>query len=100
MLRGFDTVDHRVVMLSLENAFNEQDLLDFEDRLQRFLNSTDQLSYIAEPKLDGLAVELVYESGLLVTGSTRGDGRKGENITANLKTIPSPSLLSAQIFPP
>ena len=89
LLSGFDTVDHRVPMLSLENAFNKQDLLDFEDRLQRFLQSTDQLFYIAEPKLDGLAVELVYENGILVTGSTRGDGRKGENITANLKTIPT-----------
>ncbi|MEN8143206.1 MAG: NAD-dependent DNA ligase LigA [Thermodesulfobacteriota bacterium] len=89
VLSGFDTVAHRVAMLSLENAFNDQDLLDFEDRLQRFLNSTDQLGYIAEPKLDGLAVELVYEDGILVTGSTRGDGQKGENITANLKTIPS-----------
>jgi DNA ligase (NAD+) len=89
VLEGFSTVEHQVPMLSLENAFSDQDLFDFEDRLQRFLNTTDPLGYIAEPKLDGLAVELVYENGLLTTGSTRGDGRTGENITINLQTIPA-----------
>lgn len=90
ILAGFDTVEHRLPMLSLGNAFNEQDLVDFEKRLCRFLQQ-DLLnsSYMAEPKLDGLAVELVYENGLLTTGSTRGDGRTGENITTNLKTIPT-----------
>jgi DNA ligase (NAD+) len=89
VLAGFETVAHRLPMLSLENAFTEQDLLDFEQRLQRFLHTADPLSYLAEPKLDGLAVELVYDRGRLTTGSTRGDGRVGENITANLKTIPT-----------
>jgi DNA ligase (NAD+) len=79
-------------MLSLENAFNEQELREFEERLQRFLRSEAELSYMAEPKLDGLAVELVYEKGLLITGSTRGDGRIGEDITRNLKTIRSVPL--------
>ncbi|MCK4839957.1 MAG: NAD-dependent DNA ligase LigA, partial [Desulfobulbaceae bacterium] len=90
ILAGFDTVEHRIPMLSLGNAFNEQDLGDFEKRLCRFLKK-DILnsSYMAEPKLDGLAVELVYENGLLTTGSTRGDGRTGENITTNLKTVPT-----------
>jgi DNA ligase (NAD+) len=87
VLAGFDTVAHRIQMLSLENAFNEEELLDFEKRLHRFLNREVEISYMAEPKLDGLAVELVYENGLLTTGSTRGDGRIGENITTNLKTI-------------
>jgi DNA ligase (NAD+) len=89
VLAGFATVEHRIPMLSLENAFNDQDLLDFEKRLRRFLHNDIPISYVAEPKLDGLAVELVYEHGVLVTGSTRGDGRIGENITANLKTIPT-----------
>lgn len=95
-LDKFEQVVHRVPMLSLENAFNADDLHSFEDRLLRFLNqetaTVDQaltLSYMAEPKIDGLAVELVYEQGRLLQGSTRGDGSKGEDITAQLKTIPS-----------
>jgi len=88
-LASFAAVAHRFPMLSLENAFNEQDLLDFEVRLKRFLKSDTQFSYVTEPKLDGLAVELVYEQGLLVTGSTRGDGQVGEDITSNLQTVPA-----------
>jgi len=95
-LGEFKTVRHTHPMLSLENAFNETELLEFEERLQRFFKSPIPLSYMAEPKLDGLAVELVYEKGLLVIGSTRGDGRTGEEITQNLKTIRSiPLRLSA-----
>ncbi len=86
-LAEFAQVEHRSPMLSLENAFNAQDMLDFEVRLQRFLHEENSLGYVAEPKLDGLAVELVYENGLLVTGATRGDGLVGEDITANVKTI-------------
>ena len=88
-LAEFKTVRHTHPMLSLENAFNETELLDFEERLKRFLKSEIDLSYMAEPKLDGLAVELVYERGLLTIGATRGDGRTGEEITQNLKTIRS-----------
>ncbi len=95
-LAEFQTVGHTHPMLSLENAFNSTDLKDFEERLKRFLKSEMDLSYMAEPKLDGLAVELVYEDGLLTVGSTRGDGRIGEEITQNLKTIRSiPLRLSA-----
>jgi DNA ligase (NAD+) len=88
-LAEFHTVSHTHPMLSLENAFKETELHDFEERLQRFLKTERSLSYMAEPKLDGLAVELVYEKGLLSIGSTRGDGRTGEEITRNLKTIRS-----------
>jgi DNA ligase (NAD+) len=88
-LAEFRTVRHTRPMLSLENAFSEKELLEFEERLKRFLKTDTTLSYMAEPKLDGLAVELVYEKGLFVTGSTRGDGRIGEEITRNLKTIRS-----------
>ena len=72
-----------------ENAFDDQDLYSFEERLLRFLLQDIAPSYMAEPKLDGLAVELVYEDGLLIQGSTRGDGRVGEDITAQLRTVPS-----------
>ncbi len=88
-LTEFTSVRHTHPMLSLENAFNETELFDFEERLQRFLQSATPLSYMAEPKLDGLAVELVYEKGLLTIGSTRGNGYIGEEITQNLKTIRS-----------
>ena len=86
-LAEFKPVHHTHPMLSLENAFNENQLLEFEERLKRFLKSEASISYMAEPKLDGLAIELVYERGLFVIGSTRGDGRTGEEITQNLKTI-------------
>jgi DNA ligase (NAD+) len=88
-LSEFHSVRHTHPMLSLENAFNETELHEFEERLQRFLKTDQPLSYMAEPKLDGLAVELVYKKGLLSIGSTRGDGRTGEEITRNLKTIRS-----------
>ncbi|MCK5246237.1 NAD-dependent DNA ligase LigA, partial [Candidatus Bipolaricaulota bacterium] len=75
-------------MLSFGNAFNEDDLRDF-DRRVRSLLEMEEVTYIAEPKLDGLAVELVYQEGRLVNGSTRGDGRMGEDVTANLRTLRS-----------
>ncbi len=84
----FSPVAHATPMLSLENAFDEAELTEFENRLRRFLKiDARPITYMAEPKLDGLAVELVYEGGRLTLGSTRGDGLVGENITANLKTI-------------
>lgn len=86
-LDRFNQVEHRVPMLSLENAFSDDDLLDFEAKLLRFLSRDITLSYVAEPKLDGLAVELVYEEGILVLGSTRGDGKIGEDITGQLRTV-------------
>jgi DNA ligase (NAD+) len=88
-LAAFATVEHRAPMLSLENVFSAEELREFEERLKRYLASEEDLAYVAEPKLDGLAVELVYEKGLLVLGSTRGDGHTGEEITRNLKTVPS-----------
>ena len=91
-LDKFAQVVHRVPMLSLENAFSTDDLLKFENDLLLFLKpniTLDALSYMAEPKIDGLAVELIYEQGRLRQGSTRGDGSTGEDITAQLKTISS-----------
>ncbi len=78
-------------MLSLGNAFNEGEMRDFDDRIKRFLGLAQggEVEYVCEPKMDGLAVELVYEEGSLMIGSTRGDGYVGENVTQNLKTIKS-----------
>ena len=87
-LTRFAQVKHRTPMLSLENGFSDNDLLAFEERLLRFLNQPPPIPYVTEPKLDGLAVEIVFEDGVLVQGSTRGDGITGEDITAQLRTIP------------
>ena len=85
----FDTVAHEVAMLSLDNAFDDDEMLDFDRKLRERLEQEGTLSYCAEPKLDGLAVSLLYEAGELVRAATRGDGRSGENITANVRTIKS-----------
>ncbi len=86
-LDGFGSIEHRIPMQSLANAMDTDELLAFHDRLIRRLGEEKAIEYIAEPKLDGLAVELVYEHGKFVNGSTRGDGTTGEEITQNLKTI-------------
>jgi len=86
-LEGFEKVEHRIRMLSLGNAFNEADLRDFDRRVRENLNQ--QVSYVCELKIDGLAVSLTYENGQFTQGSTRGDGSVGEDITTNLRTIRS-----------
>jgi DNA ligase (NAD+) len=86
-LDKFETVRHRQPMLSLENAFSEAEVFEFDARLKRFLKTETEFDYVLEPKMDGCAVELVYENGRFTTGSTRGDGYRGENVTQNLKTI-------------
>ncbi|PSV23295.1 DNA ligase [Photobacterium leiognathi subsp. mandapamensis] len=86
-LEGFTQVKHEIAMLSLDNAFNDDDLRAFQKRLQDRLRSGSELSYCCEPKLDGLAVSLMYENGVLVQAATRGDGATGENITHNVRTI-------------
>ncbi len=85
---SFAPIEHAIPMLSFANAFNHEDLRDFDRRVRSLLD-TDTVPYVAEPKLDGLAIELVYENGRFVHGSTRGDGRTGEDVTANLRTIRS-----------
>ena len=86
-LEGFQKVEHRVPMLSLGNAFGEDDLKDFDRRVRDRIG--ENFSYVCELKIDGLAVSLIYEEGVLVRGATRGDGTVGEDITQNLKTIPA-----------
>lgn len=84
---GFGKVQHRVRMLSLENAFASEEVAEFDDRVRRFLGFTGDVRYTAEPKIDGLSLSLRYEAGELVQAATRGDGEVGENVTENARTI-------------
>ncbi|HBY18184.1 MAG: NAD-dependent DNA ligase [Marinimicrobia bacterium 46_43] len=86
-LEAFGTLVHRTPMLSLENAMNEGEIRDFIRRVRKELGENKNLTWVGEPKLDGLGVELIYEKGIFTAGATRGDGYRGENITQNLKTI-------------
>jgi len=83
----FRVVSHRKMMMSLANAMDAEEMIEFDKRIKRMLRSDDDIEYVAEVKLDGLSVELVYEDGLLAVASTRGDGINGEDVTANIKTI-------------
>ncbi|MDY6815527.1 MAG: NAD-dependent DNA ligase LigA [Pseudomonadota bacterium] len=89
---SFEEVVHRLPMLSLDNAFSEEELRDFDRRVRERLGTDDEIEYVCEPKLDGLAVSLRYENGSLTVAATRGDGYSGEDITANIRTIPSVPL--------
>src|SRR6266850_4249907 len=94
---AFRPVAHRAAMLSLDNATSPDDLREFEARLGRTLPGT-RLAYVCEAKIDGLGIALLYERGRFVRGATRGDGRVGEDITANLKTIRSlPMVLKGRL---
>jgi DNA ligase (NAD+) len=87
-LNKFAAFNHPSAMLSLANAFSSEEIIEFDNRIKR-LAGVDSISYIAEPKLDGLAVNLIYEKGVFSRGATRGDGTAGEDVTQNLKTISS-----------
>ncbi|UCD56315.1 MAG: NAD-dependent DNA ligase LigA, partial [Candidatus Hydrogenedentota bacterium] len=94
-LEAFGTVEHTIPMLSLGNAFSHDELREFDERVRKGLGE-GRIDYVVEPKYDGSAVELVYENGIFVSGSTRGDGVRGEDVTQNLKTIrPIPLRLKA-----
>jgi DNA ligase (NAD+) len=88
-LETFASVEHASPMLSLDNIFAAGEFAAFEDKVRRYLKTDEPLRYVTEPKLDGLAVELVYRQGVLTVGATRGDGLAGENITAQLRTVAS-----------
>ena len=88
-LKEFGQVRHELPMLSLDNAFDEADLQDFNRRVKERLTATADIEYACEPKLDGIAVSLLYENGILVRGATRGDGTTGEDITQNVRTVSS-----------
>src|SRR5690242_15481068 len=100
--RGFAKVRHRIPMLSLDNAFSDEDVRDFADRIRRFLRLSDDepLAFTAEPKIDGLSMSLRYEGGELVTAATRGDGTEGEDVTANIRTLEDvPKTLKGRKIP-
>jgi len=86
---GFGKIEHGVQMLSLDNAFSDEDVQDFSDRVRRFLglSSEEEMEITAEPKIDGLSLSLTYENGRLQKAATRGDGRVGEDVTANARTL-------------
>ena len=106
----FAEVRHGVPMLSLDNAFDEGEVRDFVARIARFLKlpADEPIAFVAEPKIDGLSANLLYVDGKLSVGATRGDGRTGEDVTANLKTIaavrqtagPTGSRCAARFTPP
>ncbi|MDF1579675.1 MAG: NAD-dependent DNA ligase LigA [Desulfuromonadales bacterium] len=98
-LDKFTQIRHQQPMLSLDNALNEDEIRAFDARVKRQLETSDELEYVCEMKLDGVAVELVYRHGRLVVGSTRGDGVTGEEITANLRTIRSLPLQLEAPYP-
>lgn len=99
-LSEFESVEHRLAMLSLDNAFSSEDMDDFHRRVTERLGAGD-VAYCCEPKLDGVAVSIVYEHGALVLAATRGDGARGENITANVRTISNvPLILIGEGVPP
>ncbi len=100
-LKEFAEVQHDIPMLSLENAFTEEDVIAFNHRVQERLDRVQDIEYNCEPKLDGLAVSLRYEHGLLVRAATRGDGATGEDITENIRTIKMvPLRLQGKEYPP
>ena len=99
-LDGFKTDKHRIPMLSLSNAMNNEELRSFNERIKKLLETESQIEYMAEPKLDGIGVELIYQDGVFLKGLTRGDGFEGEDITQNIRTIKSvPLRLIGKNFP-
>lgn len=99
-LSGFSQVTHEVPMLSLDNAFSAEDMQAFDKRIKERLGLTSEVDYVCEPKLDGIAVSLLYRDGKLVRGATRGDGLVGEDITHNVRTISSiPLQLLGEGYP-
>lgn len=86
-LKSFNMVKHDVAMLSLENAFTDEDIIDFDQRIRDRLHTSKVIEYCCEPKMDGLAVNIRYENGYMTQAATRGDGASGEDITSNIKTI-------------
>ena len=100
--KNFKKKNHKVPMLSLANAFDENDLINFEKKIKNYLNSNEefQIEYSVEPKIDGISASLIYEKGKFITGLSRGDGKEGEDITVNLKTISDiPVIIEDKDFP-
>ncbi len=88
VLKGFETVEHRVPMLSMDNTYSGDEIIEFDKRVKKNLE-VDELAYVVELKIDGVSISLLYENNRFIRGATRGDGFKGDDITVNLKTIRS-----------
>lgn len=99
-LDQFEKQEHRVPMLSLSNSYSPEDIVAFDERVKKFLDRDQDVEYFCEPKLDGLAIELIYENGVLTSALTRGDGLVGENVYSNVKTIKSVPLKLNDENPP
>ena len=100
--KNFKKVLHKVPMLSLANAFSQEDLINFEKRIVNYLDKAEgfEIEYSAEPKIDGISASLTYKNGIFMRGLSRGDGREGEDITENLKTIKDiPDQVKLKSFP-
>ena len=102
IVEGFATVEHKMPMLSLDNVYDEEELRAFDERVRRGVGTGDTpIVYVAEMKIDGLSIALTYESGRLVRGATRGDGVRGEDVTANAMTVADiPKRILQKEFPP
>ena len=97
---GFRPFPHRVPMMSIDNALDEGEALGFDARIRRFLETEEEIGYIAQPKFDGVSASLTYRGGMLETAATRGDGQTGEDVTANVKTVRSvPLALGGERIP-
>lgn len=86
-IEGFETIEHRVPMLSIDNTYNEDELREFDGRVKRLLETDDEIDYVAELKIDGVAISIAYEDGRFARGVTRGDGEKGDEVTENVRTV-------------
>ena len=100
--KNFEKKKHKVPMLSLSNAFTEDDLINFEKKILNYLSEekTFEITYSAEPKIDGISASIIYKNGKFISGLSRGDGKEGEDITENLKTISDiPKKILSNDFP-
>jgi len=100
--KKFSKVPHKIPMLALGNVFNENDLINFEKKILNYINDFkfEEIEYSAEPKIDGISASLIYKDGIFIKGLSRGDGKEGEDITENLKTIRDiPQKISYKNFP-
>ncbi len=100
VLDAFKKVPHRLPMLSLANSFDPEDIIAFDERFKKFIKQEAEIEYFCEPKFDGLALEIIYENGILTQAITRGDGNVGEDVTHNVKTIRSIPIKLKTIHPP
>jgi DNA ligase (NAD+) len=99
-IEGFETVTHRVPMLSLDKSNNADDLREFDGRVRKLLKKGEPVRYVIEPKIDGVAISLTYEDGVFTLGATRGDGERGDNVTSNLRTVRNLPLRLQSDSPP